>query len=202
MKLIIAAMKSEVEELIKDEGFECILEKPFVVYKKSEHLLAISGIGKVNAGSCLGFCLTKFSIKEVYNVGFVGGKGFEQGSVCHIVKSIYHDFDLSMFGYEKGQVPNMPAYFIPSVIKGLGLKYATCYTGDAFMIDDLGKSEYVCDMELAGIMQVAYLFDMSVYSVKVVSDVIGSDDQLSNYNEFETNRGKYLYKAVKGFVGL
>jgi adenosylhomocysteine nucleosidase len=36
---------------------------------------------------------------------------FEVGDVVVVKEVSYHDFNLTMFGYEKGQVPGLPSIF-------------------------------------------------------------------------------------------
>lgn len=193
MRLFIIAMEDEFKSL--KPLFEKIEDEYFNIYIKDNNLVVISNIGKVNASSSLTYMLNKFpKINEVINIGFTGAYGdFELGDFVLVKDVIYHDFDLSMFGYNKGSVPNvkMP---LKSDIKYLrsfyDLKRASLYTGDSFQTKRI-KENYIADMEGAAIYHVCNLFNIDVISIKVISDIIGKDD-IKDYESFEKNGSKYI----------
>lgn len=193
MRLFIIAMEDEFKSL--KPLFEKIEDEYFNIYIKDNNLVVISNIGKVNASSSLTYMLNKFpKINEVINIGFTGAYGdFELGDFVLVKDVIYHDFDLSMFGYNKGSVPNvkMP---LKSDIKYLrnfyDLKRASLYTGDSFQTKRI-KENYIADMEGAAIYHVCNLFNIDVISIKVISDIIGKDD-IKEYESFEKNGSKYI----------
>lgn len=185
MTLIVAAMKEEIAN-IKD------------------HDVLLTGIGKVNAASKLTEAIIKHDIKAIYNVGFAGASHhYHVGDVIVVKKAMYHDVDVTLFGYEKGQIPHFPASFASdkdlfnqatkSLIKA---KIGDLYTGDYFMTEAV-DIPYVVDMEGAALYHVAYMYDIPIVSIKVISDIVGMDDHYENYKAFEKDKGaKDIAKVI------
>lgn len=192
-KLFVIAMDDEAKDIVKE--FNLIQETPFKLYKNNNNLLAISKVGKVNASATLSYLLAKYEVKLVINLGFVGASdNFKVGDVVSVKKALYHDFDATIFGYEKGQVPGLPpTYFsYDKIIDKFNYKEATLYTGDYFMTNKMDGS-YLVDMEGAAFFQVAYINSVKMISIKVVSDIIGSKNHINEYNDFEKMGSKLIY---------
>jgi adenosylhomocysteine nucleosidase len=182
MILIVAAMQSEIEYIEKH-------------IHNDTHLLK-TGVGKVNAAFQLAKALSANQYDAIINLGLAGAtKPFIPGDVVFIDEATYHDFDLTMFGYHKGQVPGYPPFFksdqelkkqIEKAISNI--KHGTLYTGDRFMT---GKMEdaMVFDMESAALFQVASSFHIPIISIKVISDIVGDHGHLENYRRFESEEG-------------
>lgn len=188
MILVVAAMASEVKEITP-------LKIPNVD-------TLITGIGKVNAAMKLAAYLEKHSVSLIINLGFVGGNGFALNDIVVIDNATYHDFDLSMFGYQKGQVPHYPAVFetdnalLEKIYKTLDkAKKGRLLTGDRFMMETI-KTPAVFDMEGAAYYQVAHTYQIPIVSVKLVSDVIGEDQHLETYQTFEQTVGAHQLKEI------
>ena len=117
---IIGAMDEEVE-LLKDSLDE--REEHHIagynLYTGKMHgvdvVLLKSGIGKVNAAIGTTLLLQEFQPTCVINTGSAGGfaEELEVGDVVISSEVRHHDVDVTIFGYEPGQVPGMPAGFIP-----------------------------------------------------------------------------------------
>ena len=189
MILFVAAMKEEV--------------KLFYSHKSDEVKVLLTGIGKVNAAMFLTDFLAKNQVDAIYNLGFAGAtEPFEVGDLVLIKDASYHDFDLSLFGYEKGQVPGFPVYFSSSdqLIKQVvnvypSIKTGNLLTGDYFMTN---KQEKPCilDMEGAALYHVAYQNQTPIVSIKVVSDVMGMSDHFKSYKKFEAQLGAELLDDI------
>ena len=187
MKLIVAAMKEEAAVI-------------------KHHEVLLTGIGKVNAASKLTEALMKHEVEAIYNVGFAGASHhYDVGDVIIIESAAYHDFDLTLFGYELGQVPGCPAVFesndklLKEAINRLPkAKLGRLYTGDYFMTNPVDKP-YIVDMEGAALYQVAYLKHMPIISIKVISDIVGMDNHYENYKVFEKEKGA---KKIAEIVNL
>lgn len=196
MRLYLLAMIDETNEIIKE--FEIIQENPFNLYRKENALLAITGIGKVNAAFVLTHILKTYpEVDEVINLGFAGAYGnYNIGDFVLVDEAIYHDFDLTMFNYKKGQVPNIKEDFITNnkyLTLFYDLKRTVLYTGDYFLSEKLSEN-FLVDMEGSALYHVAYLSNVSIFSIKVVSDIIGSKEHLEEYKDFEKDGAKYLLK--------
>jgi adenosylhomocysteine nucleosidase len=189
MILIVAAMQEEVSELLE--------------IKSDLYDVLVTGVGKVNAAMKLTEYLSNHRVDKIINMGFAGGNiAYEVNDVVLINQAIYHDFDLTLFGYKKGQVPGFPEVFesnlnMLNAIKNK-LDYAKegfLYTGDYFMTSPVDQPA-VFDMEGASFYQVAHYFNVPMISIKLISDVIGMKDHYENYKAFEQTKGACLLAKV------
>jgi adenosylhomocysteine nucleosidase len=173
-----------------------------------EVVLLKSGIGKVNAAMGTALLIEKFHPDVIINTGSAGGfhKELNVGDVVISTEVRHHDVDVTIFGYEYGQVPRMPAYFSPDdnlvsvaeksaekineiqVVKGL------IASGDSFMNDpervELIRSKmpdlYAAEMEAAAIAQVAHQFEVPFVIIRSLSDIAGKDSNVSFDQFLET----------------
>lgn len=189
MILVIAAMQEEIKEIAKK-------------LKPHTHLV-VSGVGKVNASRALTEILHKERIELIFNVGFAGASGdYQVGDLAIVNQARYHDFDLTMFGYQKGQVPGHPQYFesdqswVDKLKKIFpNIKEGELLTGDTFMTE-VREGNMLFDMEGAALYQVAHHYQIPMISLKVISDVVGMKDHITSYKAFETNQGANLLNEV------
>lgn len=198
MTLFVIAMLSEANAIIKE--FKLIKETPYKLYKKENILVALTGIGKVNSALVTSIVASEYKVSNIVNLGFVGAFGdYKVGQIVKVKDAVYHDFDLTVFGYEKGQVPNLPTVYHSneSIISKLSeYNETTLYTGDYFMMEKL-EGNYIADMEGVAIFQVAHLLNIPMISVKVVSDIIGSDEHIKDYINFEEVGSSIVFEAYE-----
>lgn len=188
MILVCIAMEDEMTYILKHKSF------------KSK--LILTGIGKVNAAAHLAESIARNHVEKIINLGFAGAsKGYQVGDLVLIERAKYHDFDLSMFGYDHGQVPGCPAYFqsdtelIEDVLKAFpNIKRGYLYTGDYFMTHHLDQ-QVIVDMEGAALYQVAHAQNIPIVSIKVISDIIGQGDT-SAYDKFDAELGAKKLEEV------
>ena len=193
MILIVAAMATEISEIIKDSHRQLKIIQ--------------TGVGKVNAAASLSFELAKHPYDMIINLGVAGAtKPFIPGDVVLIEKAKYHDFDLTMFNYAHGQVPGYPEYFLSdeNLAKKLmriipQLKKGVLYTGDRFMT---GKTDenMVFDMEATALYHVAYKHKIPMVSIKVISDIVGEQDHIENYIRFESQQGALKIQTIYNYI--
>ena len=71
--------------------------------------LVKSGIGKVNAALCAQLLVLKFGARKIINTGIAGGaaKGLRIFDMVASTEAVYHDFDVTAFGYEPSVIPQM-----------------------------------------------------------------------------------------------
>ena len=83
-------------------------------------VLTKSGIGKVAAAVATTLLLEKFSPDSIINTGSAGGfdANLNVGDIVISTEVRFHDVDLTAFGYEIGQMAQLPAAFeaTPSLI--------------------------------------------------------------------------------------
>lgn len=115
---IIGAMETEVKTLYgslqnmekKESGgltfYSGTLNGKNVVIVKS-------GVGKVNAALCAQQLIVQFGVTKVINTGIAGaaGAGLEIFDFVASTEAVYHDVNVEIFGYAKGQVPGMELAF-------------------------------------------------------------------------------------------
>lgn len=72
-----------------------------------------SGIGKVNAAMSTSILLVKYKPDYVINTGSAGGfhPQLNVGDIVISDEVRHHDVDVTAFGYEYGQVPQLSACF-------------------------------------------------------------------------------------------
>ncbi|MDR2867334.1 MAG: 5'-methylthioadenosine/S-adenosylhomocysteine nucleosidase [Acholeplasmatales bacterium] len=203
--LIVAAVENETLVLTRKLRLTKSKNNPLLyhgTYHQHEIDLIEVGIGKVNTALNLSRAITQKNYDYALNLGSAGGtKSFKQGDKIIVSQAKYHDFDLQIFGYKKGQVPGYPEYFmVPhkeiNDFKALipTLKESLLYSGDRFVetspnIDE----EYVVDMEATAFFQVLYLSGIKAYAFKIVSDIINGSNY-DTYSSFEEKKiGNYLY---------
>lgn len=207
---VIGAMEQEVEQLratLENTKTETIANSEYTTgtYKGKEVILLKSGIGKVNAAMTTTVLLHTFKPDVVINTGSAGGydPALEVGAVVVSDEVRHHDVDVTIFGYEMGQVPQMPAAFkadmkLMEVAReavtevgehqyGIGL---IC-SGDAFM-NDPERVEKVreyfpqmkaVEMEAAAVAQVCHQFDTPFVVIRALSDIAGKESNVS-FDEF------------------
>lgn len=189
MILVVAAMEEEAR---------LFLEHDFPQVK-----ILLTGVGKVNAAMSLSEFIALNQVDEIYNLGFAGAtKPFGVSDLVLIDGASYHDFDLSLFGYQKGQVPGYPEIFPsnPQLLKKVkkvipDIKNGHLYTGDYFMTNER-KDACIIDMEGAALYQVAYHHHIPIVSVKVVSDVMGMENHYDSYKKFESRHGAHMLNEL------
>lgn len=199
MMLIVAAMLDEVKAIIKDAR----QEEGLYILDEPDTRLLLTGVGKVNAAAKLSSVLARSTVDVILNLGFAGATPpYESGDVVLVKQATYHDFDLSLFGYQKGQVPGCPDFYasdetwsLRALKKIPNLKTGTLYTGDVFMTTTRDEACLV-DMEGTSLFQTAYLFKVPMMAIKVVSDIIGITDHLKHYQIFAAKDGAKALQKV------
>lgn len=203
---VIGAMEEEVRilrEKLEQKKTETVAGCEFTVGELSGHevILLKSGIGKVNAAMSTTILLERYKPEKVINTGSAGGfhHTLNVGDVVISTEVRHHDVDVTVFNYEYGQVPGMPAAFEADaalvalaercmksgddvqVVKG------TIATGDSFMNDpqrvDFVRSKfkdlYAVEMEAAAVAQVCYQYNVPFVIIRALSDIAGKESDIS-----------------------
>lgn len=184
-------------------------------------VLLRSGIGKVNAAIATTVLLHKYAPDYVINTGSAGGFNDELsiGDVVISTEVCHHDVDVTVFNYEYGQVPGLPATFVADemlleiaaksaeeissvkVVKGL------IATGDSFM-NDADRVKFVqekfpslqaAEMEGAAIAQVAYQFGTPFVVIRSLSDIAGEESNIS-FEQFLDTAARNSAQLVESIV--
>ena len=204
---IIGAMKIEVDNivaLIKDCKEVKIAKRTFFTGTISDIDVVVveSGVGKVNAGVTTSIMCDKFDIDFIINTGVAGGVDNVKPFDLVIAKDFcYHDFDLTPIGYKKGVLPSLGRVFNTSdklrelcinIAKKNNFDYVVgnIESGDIFatkknIINDLEMEITAVEMEGAAIAHVCKLYDKPFIALRVISDILESENQAVSFNEVE-----------------
>ena len=184
-------------------------------------ILTKSGIGKVAAAVATTLLLEKFSPDTVINTGSAGGfdPALNVGDIVISTEVRFHDVDLTAFGYEIGQMAQLPAAFeaTPALIDvaeqaantlpGLNIIKGLIGTGDIFMADptkaEIARTNFptmaACEMEAAAIAQVCFQFSVPFVIIRSLSDIAGKKSELS-FEEFLPVAAKNASTLVEAIV--
>lgn len=200
MTLEIELLKKEIKNCQAEEVGECSFYHGTI--ENTEVVVAHSGVGKVNAAICTTILLERYKVSKVINTGIAGGfSPLKPRSVVLSTKIGYHDVNATQFGYESGQVPGSPRFFLPeesffneveAVLNKLNIKYinATLLTGDQFINDEKmvtfkTNENTICEMEGAAVAHTCNKFKIPFVSIRYISDIIGEKSQIDDYQKFE-----------------
>ncbi|MDY0135940.1 MAG: 5'-methylthioadenosine/S-adenosylhomocysteine nucleosidase [Thiomicrospira sp.] len=219
---IIGAMEEEVILLREQiQQLKTEIHAGFEFYRGDifgrEVVLLRSGIGKVNAAMSTTLLIDHYQPIAVINTGSAGGFHTElevgdiviSSSVCH------HDVDVTPFGYAHGQVPGLPACFLPdadlvqkaqAAIEALGEvthMHGMIATGDRFMHlpDDVLQTRgkfpemIACEMEAAAVAQVCHQFKTPFVVIRALSDIAGKENVIA-FDAFLTKAADHSTRAV------
>lgn len=194
MVLYLIAMEEEAKDIVS--SFKLVENDIVKIYQKENTLIGITNVGKVNAAFASTYILSKYeNIKIIVNVGFAGAYGkYQIGDYVLVDQAIYHDFDLTPFNYKMGQVPNIKEELLTDrkfLTLFYDLKRTKLFTGDQFLNKEI-TDDFLVDMEGTALYHIAHLMKKEIFSIKVVSDVIGQKEHLEEYNKFEQEGSKNL----------
>ena len=227
---IIGAMDPEVDLLISelknpkksDLGF-CKFAQGTL--EEQEVIIARSGIGKVCAGAVTALMINVYKADVIINTGSAGGiaKGLKVGDTVLSDKVSYHDCDLTIFGYEIGQMAAHDRYFMADadlVEKARkaaeGLKdfsgkivIGTTLSGDQFISSPEKKkwltenfdNAMVTEMEGAAIAQGCFLNNIPFLIIRAISDKADGSD-IVDYPVFEEKAAKDCAALVIELIKL
>jgi len=216
---IIFALKEELDALLK----VLTLKKQYEIFDltfyeceldNKEIVLVESGIGKVNSARTTQILIDNMKVDYIFNIGVAGA--IDPGvSVCDVVigeKLVQHDFDVTPFNYEKGQIPNV-GKFIESdeylvnlardIITDSKVHTGVIASGDIFVNDPKMSNKIntkfnalCCEMEGASIAQVCYLSHIPFLVIRSISDSVNGTNELT-YDDFLLLSSKMVAKFMK-----
>lgn len=198
---IIGAMEEEVA-ILKDKikNLEEIKIAHVIFYKGNlegkDIILTQSGIGKVNVAISTTLLINQFEPDLIINTGSAGAldKSLNVGDVVVSDMVAYHDADARAFGYQLGQIPQMPAQFVADKAlinkaieaieqQQINAKTGLIVSGDSF----IGTSEQrmaiktnfpqamAAEMEATAIAQTCHQFNMPFIITRAISDLADGD---------------------------
>ncbi|CQR25304.1 5'-methylthioadenosine/S-adenosylhomocysteine nucleosidase [Streptococcus varani] len=212
---IIAAMEQELKTLVaalQDENQVIILDKTYYTGHIGHHevVLVQSGIGKVMSAMSVAILAEKFQVDIIINTGSAGGvaDGLEVGDVVIADKLVYHDVDVTAFGYAYGQMAGQDLYYhadkewilqLEKVLiqQELPSHVGLIATGDSFIAGPEKvariKSHFpevmAVEMEGAAIAQAAQAAGKPFLVIRAMSDTAQGDAHIT-FDQFIVEAGK------------
>ena len=210
---IIGAMEPEVKILREAMQNPQVLTKAGFTFYTGELAgntvtLVQSGIGKVASTIATTLLIDNFNPDCVINTGSAGGfdPSLSVGDVVISSEVRHHDVDVTAFGYEIGQIPQMPAGFAahPKLVEAAEQTIAQISevktlvglicTGDSFMCDpvriDKARSDFptmlAVEMEGASIAQTCFALNTPFVVIRSMSDIAGKESPQSFEEYLET----------------
>lgn len=204
---IIFAMKEELDALLNEINLVNeykIFDLTFYEckYKDLDCILVESGIGKVNSARCTQILIDNMEVDYIFNIG-VAGSVNKSVNVCDIVignNLVQHDFDLTSFNREKGDIPNVGKYincdeYLVRIASEVNIEnnvhIGTIASGDIFISDNkmsekiASKFNALCvEMEGASIAQVCFLSHIPFLVIRAISDSPNNGNNKLTYEEF------------------
>lgn len=184
-------------------------------------VLLKSGIGKVNAAIGTTIILQMFKPDCVINTGSAGGfdPALNVGDIVISSEVRHHDVDLTVFGYEYGQVPQQPPFFTPDEtlaaiaerciarMEGMKTVRGLIATGDQFMNDPerverkrkLFPEMKAVEMEAAAIAQTCHQFDTPFIVIRALSDIAGKESGVS-FDQFLVTAAKHSAEMIIAMI--
>lgn len=191
---IIGAMQVEIEVIKKSMSVidsAMISQIDFVRGEWCGHeiIVAVSGVGKVNAALCTQAMIMQYRPDILINTGVAGGVGdnVELLDVVIADKVVQHDVDTTALGDPMGMVSGIKLIEIPcqcqAILKMLKLidderiLFGTIASGDQFIADEqknknIGEQFHAkaIDMESGSIGQVCYVNQIPCCIIRTISD--------------------------------
>ncbi len=212
---IIAAMEEELKTLLmalQDKEEVTVLGKTYYSGHIGQHevVLVQSGIGKVMSAMSVAILAETFEVDAIINTGSAGAvsEGLAIGDVVIADRLVYHDVDVTAFGYAYGQMAGQELYFLADsdlmakLQAVLAQEGQECHrgliaTGDSFIADPdrvaAIKHHFpevlAVEMEGAAIAQAAQAAGKPFLVIRAMSDTAQGDANIT-FDEFILEAGK------------
>ncbi|MGL5020805.1 MAG: 5'-methylthioadenosine/adenosylhomocysteine nucleosidase [Mycoplasmatales bacterium] len=215
---IISAMVEELQPIVnklKCNKIDFLNGQDIYIKTKGENTIYFlnSGIGKVNAAITTTLLISKYEIDKIINIGTAGGVN-ENLKISDFVvadKLVFHDVDVTSFGYYIGQLPGEEQYFEVALANEFyeylkddynNIHIGTVCTGDQFissndkkfMIEKQFDNVYAIEMESASIFMTATHLGIDCVVLRTISDLA--------YEESAVEFDKYLDEVSIGFISI
>lgn len=224
---IIGAMELEVEQLKKEMKLTTIIRKAGMDFHEGTLndipvVIVRCGIGKVNAALCVQILVDEFKISHVINTGIAGSLNarLDIGDILVSKDAIHHDMDVTIFGYQLGEVPQIGFREFKADESLVTLAIEACkkanpdihvmpgrvVSGDQFISSREVKEHLIsqfqgdcAEMEGASIAHGAYLNSIPFVIIRAISDK-ADDSAEMDYPTFEAAAARHSAALVKEMV--
>lgn len=224
---IIGAMSLEVETLKNSMNVNSITKKAGMEFLDgklgdTDVVVVKCGIGKVNAGMCVQILADLYNVTHVINTGVAGSLRNEIniGDIVVSTNAMYHDMDVTVFGYQLGEVPQIGRADFPADVKMQEEAIKSCkkvnpdisvfsgriVSGDQFISSKEIKNKIIAnfdgfctEMEGAAIAHSAYLNELPFVIIRAISDK-ADDSAEEDYPTFERKAAEHCAKLIMDMV--
>jgi len=224
---IIGAMELEVEQLKAEMTVSRIVKKAGMDFHEGNLngaavVVVRCGIGKVNAALCVQILADVFEVTHVINTGVAGSLNakLDIGDILISRDALHHDMDVTIFGYQPGEVPQMGFREFPADEQLAALAEKACrkvnpdinvcigrvVSGDQFISDKTVKKRLIsefqgdcAEMEGASIAHGAYLNQIPFVIIRAISDK-ADDSAEMDYPTFEAAAAKHSAALVTEMI--
>ena len=204
-----------LEELPVDKketigGFEFYFGKLF-----GQDVVAVKcGIGKVFAAAGCQTLLTNYKVERIINIGAAGGltDGLSMGDIVLVEKAVQYDMDTTAFGDPLGMISGINKVFFDCSIydgfyeklleKGIHTIKGNNATADIFCtkadVKNVLREKFSAasvDMEAGALAQICYINNVSLESVKIISDG-ANDNSGDDYNKYTGTVGERVMEIL------
>lgn len=224
---IIGAMELEVEQLKEKMQIHRIISRASMEFytgtlNGTDVVIVRSGIGKVNAALCVQILADVFQVTHVINTGVAGSlnAALDIGDILVSVDAIHHDMDVTIFGYQLGEVPQMgfrefkaDTAMIDTAVDScrlvnpdINVRTGRVVSGDQFISSKEVKQHLIdtfagdcAEMEGASIAQGAYLNGLPFVIIRAISDK-ADDSAEMDYPSFEKQAAAHSARLVEHMI--
>ena len=189
-------------------------------YNNKNIVIALAGIGKVNASHTTTLLIEHFNDDLIISSGIAGGYDKNLKTLDFVIATSvsYSDVDAALEGGEVyGQIPGMPkeyncTYELIKQAQIENVHYGKILSGDQFVTDYQKVSSIVTknfenqnvmafEMELGAVAQISYLMNVPLIGIKCISDIIG-ETNLTDYNTFSYQASAKLAQLVEKVLNI
>lgn len=224
---IIGAMELEVEQLKSQMRIDRIIEKASMEFftgalNDVDVVIVRSGIGKVNAALCVQILADVFQVTHIINTGVAGSLNadLDIGDILISTDALHHDMDVTIFGYQLGEVPQMGCRefkasetMIAAAVESckevnpdINVRTGRVVSGDQFVSSKEVKERLIstfqgdcAEMEGASIAHGAHLNSIPFVIIRAISDK-ADDSAEMDYPTFEREAAKHSAKLVAHMI--
>ncbi|MBE5884568.1 MAG: 5'-methylthioadenosine/adenosylhomocysteine nucleosidase [Lachnospiraceae bacterium] len=224
---IIGAMELEVEALkAKMSASNIVTKAGMDFYEGTLNGAAVvvvrSGIGKVNAALCVQILADVFEVTHIINTGVAGSLNakLDIGDILVSRDALHHDMDVTIFGYQLGEVPQLGFREFAADVRLTELAIASSQkvnpdihtlagrvvSGDQFISTKEVKNKLIevfqgdcAEMEGASIAHGAYLNQIPFVIIRAISDK-ADDSAEMDYPVFEKAAALHSARLVEDMV--
>lgn len=220
----IIAMEKEKQALMRlfeKSTIEVIrgIEFTKTTYQGNDIVIALAGIGKVNAALTTAMLVEHFNPDLIISSGIAGGYDRRLKTLDFVVATSvsYSDVDAALEGGEVyGQVPGLPFEYkcnyevIQKIVAEEQIQnvyFGKVLSGDQFVSNYdkvnkivnthfLDQNVLAFEMELGAVSQIAYLMNVPVIAIKCISDIVG-ETNLTDYDTFSYTASDNMASLVQ-----